>query len=259
MLEYLANYPNCYKTVDDINNYLDEGCLSRTTIRGYIHRLRKSYNPVIEEVVTSNASGYKYIGQKIEDVDARTHAIAVGEVKKQLADVDEYASLLWKNRPFYQDEELISLVYFRNNFGDSVGYDENITYMIAELLKQSYREGKTISLNKFPRDTSNKLIVIKEMFLLEDVFCEGKHLSDFSEPYDLLGLDEEKITLVFAGLDKTVKTSMWLSGMKACMPMRHLVKIIFESNRIFHFQVWGYFDKIDVGQYYIKPLSVVYV
>lgn len=68
VLEYLCSYPNCYKRIIDINNYLEEGCLSATAIRGYIYKLRK-YHPVIREVVTSNKSGYKYIGCKIEETD----------------------------------------------------------------------------------------------------------------------------------------------------------------------------------------------
>ena len=68
VLEYLCSYPNCYKKVDDINNYLDEGCLSASAIRGYICSLRK-YHPVLKEVVTSTKSGYRYTGSKITDTD----------------------------------------------------------------------------------------------------------------------------------------------------------------------------------------------
>ena len=66
VLEYLCSYPNCYKKVDDINNYLEEGCLSATTIRGYIYSLR-NYHPVLNDVITSTKSGYKYTGSKITD------------------------------------------------------------------------------------------------------------------------------------------------------------------------------------------------
>mgnify|MGYP005838019879 CR=1 FL=1 len=68
VLEYLCSYPNCYKKVDDINNYLEEGCLSASAIRGYVYSLR-SYHPVLKEIVTSNKSGYKYTGNKIESTD----------------------------------------------------------------------------------------------------------------------------------------------------------------------------------------------
>ena len=68
VLEYLCNYPNCYKKVTDINNYLEEGCLSESAIRGYVYSLR-NYHPVLKEVVTSNKSGYKYTGYKIINAD----------------------------------------------------------------------------------------------------------------------------------------------------------------------------------------------
>lgn len=68
VLEYLCNYPNHYKTVRDINNYLEEGCLSESAIRGYIHNLRE-YHPIIKTVLTSNRSGYKYTGGKIEAIN----------------------------------------------------------------------------------------------------------------------------------------------------------------------------------------------
>ena len=68
VLEYLCSYPNCYKSVDDINNYLEAGCLSASAVRGYVYSLR-SYHPVLKEVVTSNKSGYKYTGYKIINID----------------------------------------------------------------------------------------------------------------------------------------------------------------------------------------------
>ena len=68
VLEYLCSYPNCYKKADDINNYLEEGCLSASSIRGYIYSLR-NYHPVLKEVVTSTKSGYKYTGSKITNTD----------------------------------------------------------------------------------------------------------------------------------------------------------------------------------------------
>ena len=68
VLEYFCNYPNCYKKVTDINNYLEEGCLSESSIRGYVCSLRK-YHPVFKEVIKSNKSGYKYMGDKVENID----------------------------------------------------------------------------------------------------------------------------------------------------------------------------------------------
>lgn len=67
VLEYFCEYPNCYKQINDINQYLEEGCLSSEAIRSRIFKLRKSH-PIIKEVVTHNSSGYKYVGEKIEEV-----------------------------------------------------------------------------------------------------------------------------------------------------------------------------------------------
>lgn len=67
VLEYFCEYPNCYKQINDINQYLEEGCLSSEAIRSRIFKLRKSH-PIIREVVTHNSSGYKYVGKKIEEV-----------------------------------------------------------------------------------------------------------------------------------------------------------------------------------------------
>ena len=67
VLEYFCEYPNCYKQINDINQYLEEGCLSSEAIRSRIFKLRKSH-PIIKEVVTHNSSGYKYVGKKIEEV-----------------------------------------------------------------------------------------------------------------------------------------------------------------------------------------------
>ncbi len=261
VLEYLSNYPNCYKTVDDINNYLNEGWLSSSTIRGYIHHLRKDYNPVIEKVISSNktGAGYIYIGNKIEEIDDNTAVDMNRKPSKKKRKVEDFASVLWNMRPFYQDNNMISVLYYRRNFGDSAGYDENIYSMIDTLMNQSYFGGRAVSLNKLPHDTSNKLIVFKDYFLMEDIIYEEKRLCDFNNRYDLLGLDEEKITMAFRGLNESVETSMLLSGMKACMPMRHLVNIIFESDRIFHFQVWGFLDRLSANKYSIKPLSVEYI
>ena len=68
VLKYFCEYPNCYKQIDDINQYLEEGCLSSEAIRSRIYKLRESH-PIIREVLTHNSSGYKYIGRKIESVD----------------------------------------------------------------------------------------------------------------------------------------------------------------------------------------------
>lgn len=67
VLEYFCEYPNCYKQIEDINQYLEEGCLSSEAIRSRIYKLRESHY-VLREVVTHDSSGYKYIGKKLEEV-----------------------------------------------------------------------------------------------------------------------------------------------------------------------------------------------
>lgn len=74
VLEYFCEYPNCYKQIEDINQYLEEGCISSEAIRSRIFKLRKSHD-VLREVVTHDSSGYKYIGKKIEVIeDQETHS-----------------------------------------------------------------------------------------------------------------------------------------------------------------------------------------
>ena len=68
VLEYFCEYPNCYKQIEDINQYLEEGCLSSGAIRTRIFNLRKSHD-VLREVLTHDRSGYKYIGKKIEKIE----------------------------------------------------------------------------------------------------------------------------------------------------------------------------------------------
>lgn len=264
VLAYLCDYPFCYKSIDNIKENLYDGWASDSTVRTAIKTLR-DLDPIFREfVLTKPGAGYKYVGEKINDNEtimapSEENIIVKNKSICDTNNVDVFASMLWKSRPFYQDDGLISTLFYRMNYSDSVGYDDTINSMIVELLRQSYSNGKAISLNKIPKNTTNQLIVVKESFFLEDVFCNGKHLQDLNTPYDLLEFDEERITMVFSGLNKSVETSMWLSGAKACMPMRHLVKILFESDRIFSFQVWGYFDRIRATKYNIKPLSVVYI
>ena len=68
VLEYLCEYPNCYKQIEDINLSLEEGCLSSEAIRSRIFKLRESHD-VLRKVVTHDSSGYKYIGKKTERIE----------------------------------------------------------------------------------------------------------------------------------------------------------------------------------------------
>ena len=70
VLEYLCSYPNVYKTIDDINHYLDEGCLSSSTVRGYVSGLMRKH-PIFRQVIRSKrGSGYKYVGKKLRETEA---------------------------------------------------------------------------------------------------------------------------------------------------------------------------------------------
>ena len=72
---------------------------------------------------------------------------------------------------------------------------------------------------------------------MTDIFYEGWHLKDYKTVYDLIDVDEERVTLVFEGQNKMINSTMMLSGAKAFLPMRHMAKIAFETDCIFDFQV----------------------
>lgn len=90
VLEYLSSYPNCYKQNEDINQYLDEGCLSSVTIRNYIFKLR-AYDPILRKVVLHNSDGYKYIGGKIENIDGSENpSESVVEIEDFIKSYEKY-------------------------------------------------------------------------------------------------------------------------------------------------------------------------
>lgn len=76
VLEYLANYPNCYKTWESIAIAIDPdpaqtANYAPATIRGYINKLY--VHPVMEGIVQNKkGSGYKYTGNKLEITDIPT-------------------------------------------------------------------------------------------------------------------------------------------------------------------------------------------
>mgnify|MGYP004485106985 FL=1 len=95
VLEYFCKYPNCYKQIEDINQYLEEGCLSSAAIRSRIFKLRKSHD-ILREVVTHDSSGYKYIGRKIEEIeghgDHSDYSNAKNTIETFVKVIDEYES-----------------------------------------------------------------------------------------------------------------------------------------------------------------------
>lgn len=68
VLEYFCSYPNSFKTIDDINEYLEQGTLSSSTVRGYVAELMNTH-VIFEEVIKNRRGyGYKYLGNKIHTV-----------------------------------------------------------------------------------------------------------------------------------------------------------------------------------------------
>lgn len=109
VLEYFCEYPNCYKQINDINQYLEEGCLSSEAIRSRIFKLRKSH-PIIKEVVTHNSSGYKYVGKKIEEVRSLESYSADSNMKDT---VDVFIKAVDK----YEGDFLKSIMYCSCKWG----------------------------------------------------------------------------------------------------------------------------------------------
>ena len=72
ILEYFCNNPNNYRTTQNINDYLDDGCLSNITVRGYISNLRNLHSVFNTVIVSSKGNGYKYTGDKITTTQKTT-------------------------------------------------------------------------------------------------------------------------------------------------------------------------------------------
>lgn len=171
------------------------------------------------------------------------------------------ASQLWNTRPFYLDSELISSLSPINTVDSQFLDDAEIsTRQILQLESQALYNGKAISLNAIKNDfTPQKMIVIKGIFILKDLYANRKHLSDFDDPFELINIDEDSITFIFEGEEQDTTCSMYLNGKKTFLPIRHLIPIIFQSDRVFHFQILGYIDKLTNCSYHIKPLSIIYI
>lgn len=65
VLEYFCTYPNCFKTIDNINQHLEQGTLSSSTVRGYISDLIKTHKIFGQVIKNRRGYGYKYLGGKI--------------------------------------------------------------------------------------------------------------------------------------------------------------------------------------------------
>lgn len=112
VLEYLCKHPNCYKQTEDINQYLEEGCLSSEAIRSRIYNLRETHY-IIREVVTHNSSGYKYIGEKIEEVRSQESHSSDSNTKDTVNTVDDFIKSVDK----YEADFLKSIMYCSCKWG----------------------------------------------------------------------------------------------------------------------------------------------
>lgn len=68
VLEYFCSYPNSYKTINDINEYLEQGALSNSTVRGYVANLMNTHMIFKHVIINQKGIGYKYCGNKIHTV-----------------------------------------------------------------------------------------------------------------------------------------------------------------------------------------------
>ena len=136
VLEYLCEYPNCPKQTEDINQYLEEGCLSADAIRTRIFKLRNSH-PIIREVVTTNSSGYKYIGGKIEKVDCSE---TLGTDLNKKNSLDTFIKTINK----YESDFLRSIMYCSCKWGtctfDDTSQNANTCEGALSLLLSSQKE-----------------------------------------------------------------------------------------------------------------------
>lgn len=78
--------------------------------------------------------GVKDLQKKIEEVESKTSE----EHIKSKGKVEDYESTLWKTRPFYQDDELISMLYDRCNSIHRDGHSDTISAKIISLLEGLY-------------------------------------------------------------------------------------------------------------------------
>lgn len=136
VLEYFCEYPNCYKQIEDINQYLEEGCLSSEAIRSRIFKLRKSHD-VLREVVTHDSSGYKYIGEKIEEIENH-------EVHSDYSNSRNTIETFVKAIDRYESEFLKTIMYCSCKWGtctlDDIPQNTNTCEGALSLLCSSQKE-----------------------------------------------------------------------------------------------------------------------
>lgn len=174
--------------------------------------------------------------------------------------VDDVASRLWSNRPFYLDSEMIPKLFYQNG-GQEPDYNTDLdTYMVIQLAKTAYNEGDNVDIKLLEKVPKDRLVSIKDTFLLSDLYAAGKQMKDFKNPMELLNLDEEKITFIFENINDNIRIQMMLSGAKTFFPLRHLIPVIFNTDRKFKFRVLGFVDRLNKPlEYSIKPICITYL
>lgn len=82
---------------------------------------------------------------------------------------------------------------FYQNGGQEPDYNTDLdTYMVIQLAKTAYNEGDNVDIKLLEKVPKDRLVSIKDTFLLSDLYAAGKQMKDFKNPMELLNLDEEK-------------------------------------------------------------------
>lgn len=169
----------------------------------------------------------------------------------------------WETRPVYYDSASINDVFTRFHFpknNDDITYNVDY-YKLSQLTECIESNGYIVDLYSdatciFPIE---ELCILSGAFKLIDIFAQGKHLEDFrTNMFDLLSIPEENISFYFSTFNTPITLSMIIGGDKMILPMRHLLQIIFESDRIFSFNIMGYLSRLTDISYSIKPINISY-
>lgn len=169
----------------------------------------------------------------------------------------------WETRPVYYDPVAINDAFTRFNLSGDTDYvpSDIDYYRLSQLTK--YIESREYIIDLYSDTTCifpvEELCIMSGDFRLIDIFAQGKHLEDFrSNMFDLLSIPEENISFYFSTFNIPITLSMIIGGDKMILPMRHLLQIIFESDRIFSFNIMGYLSRLTDISYSLKPINISY-
>lgn len=169
----------------------------------------------------------------------------------------------WETRPVYYDCVAINDAFTRLNLSNNTDYTPSDIdyYRLSKLTK--YIEDKEYIIDLYSDTTCifpvEELCIMSGDFRLIDIFAQGKHLEDFrTNMFDLLSIPEENISFYFSTFNIPITLSMIIGGDKMVLPMRHLLQIIFESDRIFSFNIMGYLSRLTDISYSLKPINISY-